>query len=64
MWFDRYEQKVYENWTKGVDAVCKTNLDQALITRDESTKLIKINFDPKVCMCMMLKLCQNNLTGE
>nr|P39057.1 RecName: Full=Dynein beta chain, ciliary [Heliocidaris crassispina]BAA00827.1 dynein beta-heavy chain [Heliocidaris crassispina] len=45
---NKYEQKVFENWTKGVDEVCKTNLDQSLITRDDASKLIMVNFDPKL----------------
>ena len=43
-----FEQKVYEEWTAGVDEACSFNLNQALITRNEDTKLIAVNFDNQV----------------
>ncbi|XP_072167681.1 dynein beta chain, ciliary [Diadema setosum] len=44
----KYESDTYEKWTQGVDEVCQTNLNQPLITRSEDTKLVKVNFDPKL----------------
>ena len=43
-----FEQKVYEEWTGGVDEACSFNLNQPLITRNEDTKLIAVNFDNQV----------------
>ena len=43
-----FEQKVYEEWTAGVDEACSFNLNQPLITRNEDTKLIAVNFDNQV----------------
>ncbi|CAH1258196.1 DNAH17 [Branchiostoma lanceolatum] len=44
----RFDDKVYDNWTKGVDDTCHFNLDQPLINRDERTRHISVNFDPKL----------------
>ena len=43
-----FEQKVYEEWTAGVDEACSFNLNQPLITRNADTKLIVVNFDNQV----------------
>lgn len=43
-----FEKQVYDEWTAGVDEACSFNLAQALITRNEETKLISVNFDPQV----------------
>ena len=43
-----FEQKVYEEWTAGVDEACSFNLNQPLITRNADTKLIAVNFDNQV----------------
>ena len=46
----RYEEKVYADWTTDVGSISQRNLDKPLITRDDNTKLIKVNFDPQVCL--------------
>ena len=43
-----YEKKVYDVWTADVGSMSQENLDKPLITRDENTKLIKVNFDQQV----------------
>ena len=44
----QFERKVYDEWTSGVDEACSFNLNQPLITRNEDTKLIAVNFDNQV----------------
>ncbi|XP_013068368.2 dynein beta chain, ciliary [Biomphalaria glabrata] len=44
----QWDQQVYNDWTKGVDEACNFNLKQPLITRNEETKLISVNFDPQL----------------
>ena len=44
----RYEKQIYDEWTAGVEEACSFNLAQPLITRNEETKLIAVNFDPQV----------------
>ena len=39
---------MFDEWTAGVDEACSFNLTQALITRNDETKLIIVNFDPQV----------------
>ena len=46
----RYEETVYADWTKDVGSVSQENLDKPLLVRDGNTKLIKVNFDPQVCL--------------
>ena len=50
MHFFRFEKEVYDEWVAGVDEACSFNLAQPLLTRNEETKLIAVNFDPKVCL--------------
>lgn len=52
--FCRYEEKVYEDWTKDVGSIAQGNLDKPLIIRDSNTKLIKVNFDPQVCLSTVM----------
>ncbi|XP_064623162.1 dynein beta chain, ciliary-like [Lineus longissimus] len=44
----KYDGQVYDEWTAGVDEACSFNLAQPLITRNEETKLITVNFDPQL----------------
>ncbi|XP_077979817.1 dynein beta chain, ciliary-like [Glandiceps talaboti] len=44
----KFDEKVYQDWTAGVDEKCQFNLDQPLVTRNAETKLINVNFDPQL----------------
>ena len=44
----RWEKEVFDDWMKGVDEACSFNLSQPLLSRNEETKLISVNFDPQV----------------
>ena len=43
-----WDQDIYKDWIVGVDEACSFNLNQPLITRNEETKLIAVNFDPQL----------------
>uniref|UniRef100_A0A672V7V5 Dynein axonemal heavy chain 17 n=1 Tax=Strigops habroptila TaxID=2489341 RepID=A0A672V7V5_STRHB len=45
---DRYQEKLYVNWTQTVSERSQYNLTQPLIRRDPDTKLITVNFDPQL----------------
>ncbi|XP_054702769.1 dynein axonemal heavy chain 9 isoform X1 [Grus americana] len=42
---DRYQEKLYVNWSQTVSEKSQYNLTQPLIRRDPETKLITVNFD-------------------
>lgn len=44
----RWDKQIYEEWMRGVDEACSFNLSQPLLSRNEETKLIAVNFDPQV----------------
>ncbi|XP_077967769.1 dynein beta chain, ciliary-like [Styela clava] len=44
----KYEESIYDDWSKQVDQKSEFNLNQPLISRNEETKLITINFDPQL----------------
>lgn len=44
----RWDKDVYQDWIAGVDEACSFNLNRPLISRNEETKLISVNFDQKV----------------
>ncbi|BFZ02963.1 hypothetical protein BsWGS_06002 [Bradybaena similaris] len=44
----QWNQHVYKDWTKGVDEACSFNLKQPLLTRNDETNLIAVNFDPQL----------------
>ncbi len=46
--FSSFDKGVYKEWVGGVDEICKFNLEQPLITRNEETHYISVNFDPQV----------------
>lgn len=52
----RYEKNTYDKWTRDVGEVAQQNLDKPLIIRDEQTLLIKVNFDPEVCVVIIAGL--------
>lgn len=47
--FTRFELKIYSDWTSSVGEVSELNLDLPLLTRNDESKLISVNFDPQVC---------------
>ncbi|OWK51882.1 Dynein heavy chain 9, axonemal, partial [Lonchura striata] len=44
---DRYQEKLYSDWSQTVSEKSQYNLAQPLIRRDPQTKLITVNFDPQ-----------------
>ncbi|XP_071659373.1 dynein axonemal heavy chain 9-like [Patagioenas fasciata] len=47
---DRYQEKLYADWSQTVSEKSQYNLTQPLIRRDPETKLITVTFDPQVCL--------------
>ncbi|NXO51687.1 DYH9 protein, partial [Aramus guarauna] len=45
---NRYQEKLYVNWSQTVSEKSQYNLTQPLIRRDPETKLITVNFDPQL----------------
>ncbi|XP_064531689.1 dynein axonemal heavy chain 9 isoform X4 [Pseudopipra pipra] len=45
---DRYQEKLYLDWSQTVSEKSQYNLTQPLIRRDPETKLITVNFDPQL----------------
>ncbi|NXB13890.1 DYH9 protein, partial [Rhagologus leucostigma] len=45
---DRYQEKLYLDWSQTVSEKSRYNLTQPLIRRDPQTKLITVNFDPQL----------------
>lgn len=45
---DRYEEDIYSDWCNGLEQACLMNLNQPLLSRDTSSDLISLNFNPKV----------------
>ncbi|NWH56161.1 DYH9 protein, partial [Geococcyx californianus] len=45
---DKYQEKLYEDWSQTVSEKAQYNLTQPLIRRDPETKLIAVNFDPQL----------------
>ncbi|KAJ7420209.1 hypothetical protein BTVI_22374 [Pitangus sulphuratus] len=45
---DRYQDKLYLDWSQTVSEKSQYNLTQPLIRRDPETKLITVNFDPQL----------------
>ncbi|XP_075026233.1 dynein axonemal heavy chain 9-like [Calonectris borealis] len=45
---DRYQEKLYVDWSQTVSEKSQYNLTQPLIRQDPETKLITVNFDPQV----------------
>lgn len=45
---DQYIEKLYEEWCQTVSEKSQYNLMRPLITRDEGSKLINVNFDPQL----------------
>ncbi|XP_014742318.1 PREDICTED: dynein heavy chain 9, axonemal [Sturnus vulgaris] len=45
---DRYQEKVYLDWSQTVSEKSQYNLTQPLLRRDPQTKLLTVNFDPQL----------------
>ncbi|NWY46905.1 DYH9 protein, partial [Sylvia atricapilla] len=45
---DRYQEKLYSDWSQTVSEKSQYNLTQPLLRRDPETKLITVNFDPQL----------------
>lgn len=45
---DKYEKDVYSKWCNDLEHVCLINLQQPLLTRNTSSGLISVNFNPNV----------------
>ncbi|NXH98563.1 DYH9 protein, partial [Pachycephala philippinensis] len=45
---DRYQEKLYLDWSQTVSEKSQYNLAQPLLRRDPQTKLITVNFDPQL----------------
>ncbi|NXO27701.1 DYH9 protein, partial [Cisticola juncidis] len=45
---DRYQEKLYSDWSQTVSEKSQYNLAQPLLRRDPQTKLITVNFDPQL----------------
>uniref|UniRef100_A0A8C3PRY4 Dynein axonemal heavy chain 9 n=1 Tax=Calidris pygmaea TaxID=425635 RepID=A0A8C3PRY4_9CHAR len=45
---NRYQEKLYVDWSQTVSEKSQYNLTQPLIRRDPETKLITVNFDPQL----------------
>ena len=43
-----YKGEQYKEWTDKVDEDCQFNLSQPLLTRNEESNLISVNFNPKL----------------
>jgi len=44
----RWDVELFKEWIAGVDEACSFNLNQPLVTRNEESKLITVNFDPQL----------------
>ncbi|XP_050175592.1 dynein axonemal heavy chain 9-like [Myiozetetes cayanensis] len=51
---DRYQDKLYLDWSQTVSEKSQYNLTQPLIRRDPETKLITVNFDPQENQSLLL----------
>ncbi|XP_076016721.1 dynein axonemal heavy chain 11 [Genypterus blacodes] len=45
---DQHEEDIYSNWCNGLEHTCLFNLNQPLISRNISSGLISVNFNPKL----------------
>lgn len=51
---EAFERRAYDDWLANVDEQCSFNLNQPLLSRDDETKLLKLNFDDQVCFRAVL----------
>lgn len=52
---DQYERDIYSDWCNGLEQACLINLNQPLLSRNTSSGLISVNFNPKVIDVMSLQ---------
>ncbi|CAB1446422.1 unnamed protein product, partial [Pleuronectes platessa] len=45
---DHYEEDVYSDWCDGLEQTCLMNLNQPLLSRNDSSGLVSVNFNPKL----------------
>ncbi|KAI3360460.1 hypothetical protein L3Q82_002355 [Scortum barcoo] len=45
---DQYEEDIYSDWCNGLEQACLINLNQPLLSRNTSSGLISVNFNPKL----------------
>ncbi|XP_019220092.2 LOW QUALITY PROTEIN: dynein heavy chain 11, axonemal [Oreochromis niloticus] len=45
---DQFEKNIYSDWCRGLEQTCLINLNQSLISRNPSSGLISVNFNPKL----------------
>uniref|UniRef100_A0A8D3CJW0 Dynein axonemal heavy chain 11 n=1 Tax=Scophthalmus maximus TaxID=52904 RepID=A0A8D3CJW0_SCOMX len=45
---DQYEEDIYSDWCNGLEQACVMNLNQPLISRNASSGLVSVNFNPKL----------------
>ncbi|XP_061574307.1 dynein axonemal heavy chain 11 [Cololabis saira] len=45
---DQYEEGIYSDWCNGLEHACLVNMNQPLISRNPSSGLISVNFNPKL----------------
>ncbi|XP_008430693.1 dynein heavy chain 11, axonemal isoform X2 [Poecilia reticulata] len=45
---DQYEEDIYSDWCNGLEQTCLINLNQTLISRNPTSGLISVNFNPKL----------------
>ncbi|XP_074510014.1 dynein axonemal heavy chain 11 [Sebastes fasciatus] len=45
---DQYEKDIYSDWCNGLEQACLINLNQPLVSRNISSDLISLNFNPKL----------------
>ncbi|XP_032374898.1 dynein heavy chain 11, axonemal isoform X1 [Etheostoma spectabile] len=57
---DQYEEDIYSEWCNGLEEACLINLNQPLISRNNTSDLISLNFNPK--LTEVLKDVKNILT--
>lgn len=54
---DQFEKDIYSDWCCGLEQTCLINLNQPLISRNTSSGLISVNFNPKVTNFMEIWKC-------
>lgn len=60
----RLEGMTYNAWIGGVSEACSFNLAQQLLTRNDETRLLAVNFDPQVLYHVISRLmCCGMVTG-
>lgn len=52
---DQYEEDIYSGWCNGLEQACLVNLNRPLISRNTSSGLVSVNFNPKVIDVMSLQ---------